>query len=107
VATCQLALRMLLLKLTPLVTMADLPLRRHGRARKADGLLAPGAHNPDITLVGEGLARARDQRVRRGAARPGVAQQLATTLDFDTTDRGHWWGGMPSGPHEQGCSLYG
>src|SRR5215475_7372240 len=73
-------------------TMADLPPDRPGSALKADGLLAPGAHNPEIALAGEGLVRSRDQHVRRGDERPRVVHQLATAVDFHTTDREHGWG---------------
>jgi len=68
-------------------TMAALPSCRHSRALKAHGRLAPGADNPEIALAGEGQARLREQHVRRGDERPGVANQLATVLDLDTVNR--------------------
>src|SRR5229473_914552 len=43
-------------------TMTDLPPHRLRRALPTHRLLAPGAHNPDITLASDGLARLRDQR---------------------------------------------
>jgi hypothetical protein len=58
--------------------MADLSLLRLLDALPADELLAPGTHNPEIPLTGEGLTRLAHHLLSRGDTRAGVVNQLAT-----------------------------
>jgi hypothetical protein len=70
--------------------MADLPPRRPLGTLPAHGLLAPGAHNLEIGLLGYDRPRLTDQLLGRGNEYAGVADQLATLLYLDTTDRARY-----------------
>ena len=67
-------------------TMADRPQCRLLSAPPADGLLAPGTHNPDIPLASAGLARQADHLPSRGHEHLGVVEQLATAPERVAAD---------------------